>query len=128
MPNFCKKCGSEPIVRKMPKTSIHYAKSVCPKCNSFIDWIKKPTNEFKRGKQKYTPENLGIEICELCGRNREKLGNRETLAVHHKHPREEGGLDEKNNTLVLCTPCHALFHFMRKYLHHHLNDFYNGTR
>ena len=112
----CRKCQKDvdAITIEMPETSIHYAKAVCPSCNSFIDWLKKPENEGIRiQSSKFSPESLKIENCELCGRDASKLGKRSSLAVHHKIPIEEGGKDTKDNLLVLCTACHRMAHFLR---------------
>lgn len=127
MTRICRSCNRsvDAIVIKMPDTSIHYAKALCPICNKFIEWLKKPDNEgIRTQSSKFTTENLSIEICELCGRSRKKLGSRETLAIHHKTPIEENGRDEECNILVLCTPCHRMAHFLRTYMHRHLDDFY----
>jgi len=125
---ICKKCNKEvdPIIKIMPETSIHYARSMCPICNAFIDWIKKPENEGTRTQSsKYTLESLSKEYCELCGRIKDKLGKRSSLEIHHKIPIEENGEDTKENILVLCTACHRMAHFLRTYLHKHLDDFYS---
>jgi len=127
MKKLCKRCDKEvnAIIEEMPETSIHYAKATCPICDRFIDWLKKPENEgFRTQSSKYTPETLSIEACELCGRDKSKLGKRSTLAIHHKQPIEEMGEDTKENILVLCTGCHRMAHFLRTYLHRHLDDFY----
>ena len=124
----CRKCQKDvdAITIEMPETSIHYAKAVCPSCNSFIDWLKKPENEGIRiQSSKFSPESLKIENCELCGRDASKLGKRSSLAVHHKIPIEEGGKDTKDNLLVLCTACHRMAHFLRTYMHRHLDEFYS---
>ncbi|GAG11108.1 unnamed protein product, partial [marine sediment metagenome] len=84
----CKNCEKEveAEINEMPKDSLHYGKAVCPDCGRFLQWIKKPENEGKRTKSKYTPEKLGVEYCEICGRDRNRLGYRETLDIHHKIP------------------------------------------
>lgn len=128
MEKICRRCNKKvnALVEEMPSTSIHYGKTLCPICNSFIDWVKKPENDDQRGKSsKYKIEQIGINHCELCGREKEKLGMRETLEIHHKTPIEEDGEDTKENILILCTPCHRISHFMRTYLHRHLDNFYS---
>lgn len=124
---YCKR-EVEAVVIETPQFK-HYAKTVCPICKRQIDWLPKPENEGQRTKaSKYTPEKIGIEYCELCGRTREKIGNNESLEIHHKIPINEGGKDIRENVLVLCTPCHRMAHFLRTYLHHHLDNFYSFMR
>lgn len=42
-----------------------------------------------------------------------RCGSRERLEVHHlKHQRIGGGANDLNNVVVLCKPCHALWHKM----------------
>jgi 5-methylcytosine-specific restriction endonuclease McrA len=121
--NRCQ-CEVDALVEEQPETSIHYAKAICTKCGRFIDWLKKPEHDGKRTSSKFTSESLRILCCELCGRGHAKLGKRSTLDIHHKIPIEEGGKDERDNILVLCTACHRMAHFLRTYLHRHLDDFY----
>ena len=131
MLKICLRCNLEveATVEVEPETSIHYAKTLCPVCGHFIDWLKKPENEGLRSKSsKFTPEQLNTLACELCGRNKSKLGSRETLEIHHKLPVEEQGGDVSENILVLCTPCHRMAHFLRTYLHKHLDIFYGLSK
>ena len=123
MEKHCNHCGVVNAVFQETPESIHYAKWICPICGLFIEWIPKPKNKDKRTRSKYSPQNLNIGFCEICGRIH--LGQSETLEIHHKIPIEEGGQDTRENVLVLCTPCHRMTHFLRIYLNHHLDNFYS---
>ena len=75
---YCKKCGTlcEQIAYDGPK---HFAKAICPSCNSFVSWVSKPKNEDKRKKtgiklKKFIPENMQ-DFCELCLRDKDTLKN-----------------------------------------------------
>jgi len=103
----------------------HYGKYLCKNCNKFLGWMKKPKNKGKREQTKYIPEDFNKYSCEICGRKKHELGKHEFFAIHHKIPIKEDGKDIPENILVLCTPCHRLCHFLRKYLHHHLDNFYS---
>ena len=127
MKKYCRICQKdvEVITEILPPTGIHYAKATCPNCGRFIDWLKKPDNEDKRTKtSKYTLEDFNIDYCEWCGRKKEELGLREVFHLHHKKWLEDGGKDERENIMIVCTACHALALWIRTYLHRHLDDFY----
>lgn len=50
---------------------------------------------------------------ELWGRARskcQKCGSKESLTVHHKIPRSEGGSNRIENLALLCAPCHGKIH------------------
>ena len=123
---YCKHCNEEiePIFIEM-KEGPHYGKHICSYCDKFLGWVKKPKNEGKREQLKYIPEDFDKYFCEICGRKKYELGEHEKIAIHHKIPIKEGGKDIPENILVLCTFCHRLCHFLKKYLLHHLDNFYS---
>jgi 5-methylcytosine-specific restriction endonuclease McrA len=101
----------------------HYAKAICPSCSCFLGWVGKPENDNKRTKSsKFTPD---ITYCEICGRR--QFGSKEVLEVHHKIPISEGGSDERDNLLFVCTACHKMCHFLRLYLNTHLSHYYGKS-
>lgn len=108
---ICKRCGEE----IEPHSQIgpfgqNYGKQTCPLCGCFIKWLPKPENKGKRPRgSKYTPEDLGIDFCELCRRKRHQLGRYETLHIHHKDCRALEN-DVPENLLVVCSGCHQLIH------------------
>lgn len=123
--HYCLNCDQEVWVEIWEggaEGTPHFAKAVCKNCRAFMPdlWIKHPKNDEKRGKaSKHTASSLETSYCELCGRVRSSLGKYETLEVHHKIPVNEGGNDDKENILVLCTPCHRMAHWLRTYLRDH---------
>jgi len=123
MPVYCATCNIE----AGPK-SPHYAKEICPICKRHFRWIPKTENKNKRKPSKFTPANLSIFFCELCGRNGNALGNKEVLEVHHKIPICDGGLDEKDNILIVCSACHRMVHWLRTYVNNHLQQEINNAK
>lgn len=122
-PQFCRNCLQDVKVELhlMDHNGPHYARAACPICAQYIDWVKKPENDAKRVKSKFSPR---LGYCEICGRH--FLGSKETFEIHHKIPIEEGGLDEELNILELCTPCHKMCHFLRRYMNFHLAHYYEA--
>ena len=127
-PLECQNCGTidVPNVVETDNGTTTIYKATCSKCGSYIKFlskslfegVKKPNG--KRRKTVWTPSELGIENCEICGRQKDRLGKNEKLESHHKVFIEHGGEDKKDNILVLCTPCHRMAHFLRTYLNDHL--------
>ena len=117
---MCARCGVEAPTRAVKiDHGPHYAKEVCAECGSFIAWLKKPKNNGKRPANKHAPESLGIDQCQLCGREWLMLGDREVLEVHHVVAIQDGGEDTPGNIWVLCTDCHRTVHHRRTYLRDH---------
>lgn len=123
----CGNCGEVmPMeVKVLPEKSIHYAECRCVKCGKHCGYLPYPKNEGKRTESsKYKPEDLGINSCQMCMRHGERLGNRETLEMHHIEEVQHGGVDEPENLWVLCTPCHRYVHHQRRYLNIHMQGRY----
>ena len=57
--------------------------------------------------------------CQICGDWEGKIypafqpGEKVEIQVHHILPRSEGGLTKKENLIVVCDLCHAVFHPQR---------------
>ena len=125
--HFCKNCEQDVKIELhlMGHDSPHYAKAACPICAQYIGWVGKPENNDKRTKSsRFTPANCNISYCEICGRT--QFGSKEILEAHHKIPIQEGGLDERDNILFVCTACHKMCHFLRLYLSKHLTHYYEA--
>lgn len=95
----------------------------CEKCGKFLTWGGKNKaivvdGERQRSTQ-WTAKRLNVEFCQMCLRNQNTLGTRETLEAHHVVPIETGGPDSPENIWIVCTPCHKQIHFMRIYLNEH---------
>ena len=120
----CKICGTK-LIETLTNNSIHHARLDCPKCKLWRRWIKKPTTKEKKRKQT-TKHNITYDFCRMCGRTKEKLGDKEVLILHHMQPLEEGGKDIKENIIILCTACHRLHHWARLHMNNHLKKFKRG--
>ena len=121
---ICKYCAKEfdkPEIRA--SETIHAGGSQhCPYCQKFLGWARKENNIDKRPKNRLLPEDLGIDYCEICLRKKHRLGKNETLDSHHKIEIQNGGLDGKENILVVCTHCHSLIRHVRCYMNDHFGD------
>jgi len=116
---YCNHCGDETeglIIESKPP---HDKQIVCSVCNRWIKYLPKEKNLDRRVKNRYKPVDLGVDHCELCLRKKEMLGKYECLIIHHKIPIEEGGLDVKENCLVVCSKCHSEIHHNITYLRDH---------
>lgn len=128
-PKFCRNCDGEvkPIADDTPHPT-HGYKLLCPYCGWFVGWggKAKPVrdeNGVRQRSSKWTPERLNIPHCVMCLRTRDQLG-KGTLEIHHIIPVSEGGLDEPENIIVLCTACHKEAHHRRTYFKDHLEEYY----
>lgn len=116
----CQSCGLVGHVREELLTSgPHYGKYVCIECGGFAGFMRKPKNETKRQKNKYTAADLGMNRCQMCQRPREMLGQGESLEVHHVEEIGRGGEDVPENIWCVCTACHRLIHHNRTYMYDH---------
>ena len=115
---YCKKCGTlcEQIAYDGPK---HFAKAICPSCNSFVSWVSKPKNEDKRKKtgiklKKFIPEDMQ-DFCELCLRDKDTLKKLNIFfEIHHVVPVKDQGEDTTENLRLVCSQCHSLIHRHRE--------------
>ena len=120
---YCSRCGDnqETFVTLLPEGK-HYAKRNCCRCGGYIAFVKKPENEKKRSKNKFTASDMGIDFCQLCLRQITRLGDRGVLEVHHVEEIHNGGEDTKDNAWVVCSSCHRLIHHQRTYLNEHTKN------
>jgi len=120
---YCNACSAEvETVEQVLFDGPHYSKHTCKNCGKFVGFGKKPGNEFKRGKNKYSPADIGVSFCQLCLRPIDRLGTRGVLEIHHVEEIQNGGNDVPENIWVICTSCHKLIHHQRTYLNQHLRN------
>ena len=119
----CRRCSLDDELFEVPRPDTpHNAEIRCRRCDAFVSWKPKDKNIGKRPKNKITPEDMGIDYCQLCLRKKNRLGTNETLDTHHVIEISICGKDEKENIWVVCTHCHALVHHTRRYLLEHFSD------
>jgi 5-methylcytosine-specific restriction endonuclease McrA len=117
----CPRCHSNHLEQVLlPETEVHYGKLMClePDCGWFIQWLPFPENEKKR-KVTTNCKDVVYDFCHICGLEKPRLGKRETLLPHHMVPLSEGGKDELENILVVCTACHAMIAWLLTYRNRH---------
>jgi 5-methylcytosine-specific restriction endonuclease McrA len=132
---YCPKCGEEAkteLKTTLVHHSPHYARLDCP-IHGWIMWIRNPlspknrtTQALRIGKKEVSQvlkfHKMDKEICFLCLRTKEQLGECEALTIDHIIELGEGGKDIIENMQVLCSACHKLKNWVRLYLNWHLNE------
>ena len=123
---YCNSCKNhvETIITPL-ENGPHHAKETCSLCGRFVAFTQKPKNKDKRKPNKYKPEDLGLNYCQICLRPLNRLGSRGILEVHHVVEIGCGGKDIPENISVVCTCCHKWIHHQRTYLNIHLKDMYS---
>lgn len=116
----CKHCGCIGSFREeIGPFGPHYGKLFCAECGKFFGFMKKPENEDQRAPNKYNASSLGIDCCQMCGRDESMLGLYESLEVHHVVEIQHGGADKPENIWCVCTQCHKYIHHVRIYNNEH---------
>jgi hypothetical protein len=117
MSKYCKKCDL--VVPFFIKQNGPHLQSICTRCNSHIDFIKQNNSNNRESKHKNLVKEKGIDYCEWCLRKREEIPLPGTLEAHHIVEYSNGGTDQLNNILILCTACHKQCHHDRTYYGHY---------
>lgn len=107
----------------LDSSSPHYAKTVCTDCGKFLGFEKKPKNGTKRTDNNDHWRHMHLERgelqCKICGIRESDVPI--TFHVHHWLPLSEGGVDEFENTDMLCVYCHEALHVQRKRMAHFMS-------
>lgn len=123
----CKWCDS--LNTKFTETPnlIHYGRWDCLDCKRWIEWVTNPNNEGVRNKTSKYKINQVLSFynkkegfCFFCLRNKDQLGEKETLTLDHIEELSKNGKDELNNLQILCSACHKLKNWMRLYINWHI--------
>ena len=126
----CKYCGSENLKFTQEESGIHYGRWTCGHCKRFSHWAKNPDNPRSNSSRvnRKTINDIcdfygikDIGICFFCLRNRNELGDKETLTIDHIQELNKGGEDQLFNMQVLCSACHKLKNWARLYMNWHLS-------
>lgn len=108
------KCGGSLKFIATPEGP-HFGKLLCCNCGKFSKWVKNPNNLGRRETTKHNHIVENARWCSFCGRTRQEIPRRQVFEPHHSIPLEEGGKDEPENIVPLCTACHKLAHWVRLY-------------
>lgn len=115
---ICSRCGSECLEEKTPDGP-HYAKWVCVDCGCFNGWIPKPdgdsTKYRREAKHRRLVRTHSRGFCEMCLTEVSNLPGKQTLEGHHVIPYRDGGSDHRENVWIVCTSCHRLIEWTRRY-------------
>lgn len=97
---------------------MHGGKALCSTvgCTAFV-WLPRATVNPTR--RPAIHRNLLAKydrgFCELCLRPRSALKSCETLMAHHVRPFADEGEPTRGNVWIVCTACHSLIHWQRKF-------------
>lgn len=110
---------------------VHGYKLYCPSCNRWLGWGGKSKNLIdQNGERKFSSQwsakRLQATYCQCCLRQRERLGEKEVLEIHHVIPIKDGGTDALENIWVLCTTCHKEVHHRRVFFNGHMEKFFKA--
>lgn len=106
----CEKCNGSLVVRLTPEC-IHHGRLECSQCGKHIKFISKPENEGKRRDKNSSWRKHHKEkgfICGICGANESHYPNSSQWDLDHIVQLSDGGKDELENTMMLCTFCHTI--------------------
>ena len=107
----CKYCGVDTEVVIRPEGDPHYAEYRCPKCDSYNGFVPKPKNKDKRRDRNTSWRAKWKEkgfICALCGATEVDYPVSGQWQLDHIVQLCDGGRDEFDNTMMLCTFCHTI--------------------
>jgi len=94
----------------------HYGEKRCADCGKFLGYVPKPTTKKRRTDNdthwRRMHQERGEFVCKICGVRESDLPIQ--FHVHHWQPISEGGVDEFENTDMLCVFCHEALHTQRK--------------
>ncbi len=116
----CRNCNSSNVTNEFRDDRQQFG-TKCHDCNKYT-WQPKESNTYKRESKHIGLVNkIGITYCQWCLRSKENIPAPGTLEAHHIIEYAEGGTDDKNNILILCSSCHKQCHHDRTYFGHYLN-------
>lgn len=114
---FCQSPGPHQI--EIMQGGVHHGKIRCRQCSNFLGWLPKPDSDktkYKRPAQhRGLVEAYSQGFCEMCLREKDRLSYGQTLEAHHVKEFQDGGSNERSNLWILCTSCHRLVNWVRKY-------------
>lgn len=90
----------------------------CNICNAYTFWPLENSKNRKASHQNLVKE-IGLNYCQWCLRYDYELPQPQRLEAHHIIEYAEGGTNDKNNILILCTACHSQCHHNRVYYGHY---------
>jgi len=119
----CLKCHRDTATKLVLTPDLpHYGKLLCAECGMFRGWAKKPDSEATKYQRPKMHQNLVAKYsrgyCELCLKLEAELDRRAVLEAHHVIEFHDAGDPSRANVWILCTPCHRLVTWMRKYVGH----------
>lgn len=117
----CGRCGHEGEVKVIPRTGgVHRADLRCVACNHHLGFPPKLADDPTKYKRPNTHRDLALKygngFCEMCLVAEKDFPKGWTLEGHHVDPYKDGGSEKRENIWVVCTRCHRLIEWVRKYM------------
>jgi hypothetical protein len=114
----CRFCNSSNVINEFNEGKQQYG-TKCLDCNKYT-WQPKIDNKYKR-QSKHTDlvNKKDLDYCQWCLRNKTEIPPPGTLEAHHILEYSEGGTNELDNILILCSSCHKQCHHDRTYFGHY---------
>jgi len=124
----CQRCNGETYSRiVLLDRSPHWGRRECIDCGGYIRWETKPDGERKHrpAPARRLVHRFSRGFCEMCLRREDELPHGQQLEAHHVIPFSASeaaqfgfdgpGPDTRENTWILCTPCHLKVDHERTY-------------
>lgn len=121
----CRKCYSENVTNTFHDGKQQYL-TRCADCSA-VTWQPKDEADKYRREAKHLDlvKKYNGTHCQWCARTKEEIPPPGTLEAHHIIEYKDGGTDDRENILILCTCCHKDCHQKRTYFGHYKNFFSN---
>ena len=91
----------------------------CPECDFHMGFTGKseddPTKYKRPAEHRDLVSKFSDGFCEMCYLKLHELPPRESLCAHHVDPYAKGGEPTRENIWILCTACHRMVEFQRRY-------------
>lgn len=120
---FCDRCGDNtPSRLELTPKLPHHGKLVCVGCGKWRRWVAKPETDATKYRRPAVHKDLvhrfSRGFCELCLLRESELRDGVVLEAHHVVEYHDDGDASRENVWILCTKCHRLVTWMRKYVGH----------
>lgn len=113
------KCKSQNITTEWKPEREQYLKR-CADCGKST-WDPKEGSKNREASHRQLVKKSGITKCEHCGIDEHLIPHPQKLEAHHIIEYDEGGTDDMQNILIVCTECHKEIHHKRTYRKHYIN-------
>ena len=128
MPRRCQNCQEmvTPLPAELCQSGPHYQVQRCPMCEYHMGFLPKPETDATKYRRpsahRELVEKFGHGFCEMCELKVEELPKGDSLQGHHVREFAEEGEATRENIWILCTACHRLVSYQRRYRRDAIRD------